>query len=136
MLVTGLGLPNWQAVAPFDWFLIGGYAATAVVSNWLMLKTYEAAEASAVQPFAYLHIVFASIIALVVFGEHLAPAVALGAAIVVASGVFALISKGNRPMAEQNSRLGIILMVLTTLVFAVQDGVSRHLGTNTASIWW
>lgn len=92
-LITFLGLPNWQPVAPFDWLLIAGYAATAVISNWLMLKTYEAAEASAVQPFAYLHIVFSSILALVVFGEHLAPAVALGAAIVVASGLFALTSE-------------------------------------------
>ncbi|MBL4929568.1 DMT family transporter [Fuscibacter oryzae] len=92
-LITFLGLPNWQPVARFDWLLIAGYAAAAVASNWLMLKTYEAAEASAVQPFAYMHIVFASIIALVVFGEHLAPAVALGAAIVVASGLFALISE-------------------------------------------
>lgn len=93
ILITFLGLPNWQPVAPFDWLLIAGYAAAAVASNWLMLKTYEAAEASAVQPFAYMHIVFASIIAMVVFGEHLAPAVALGAAIVVASGLFALISE-------------------------------------------
>ncbi len=92
-LMTVLGLPNWQAVAPFDWLLIGAYAATAVASNWLMLKTYEAAEASAVQPFAYLQIVFVSVIGVVVYGEHLAPAVALGVAIVVTAGLFALTSE-------------------------------------------
>ncbi len=30
-------------------------------------------------------------------------------------------------MTEQNTRQGIILMIVTTLVFAVQDGISRHL---------
>jgi drug/metabolite transporter (DMT)-like permease len=30
----------------------------------------------------------------------------------------------------QNTRLGIWLMIATTLVFAVQDGISRHLGSN------
>ncbi|MBV6636001.1 MAG: EamA family transporter, partial [Mameliella sp.] len=30
-------------------------------------------------------------------------------------------------MAQQNTRLGIWLMVATTFVFALQDGISRHL---------
>lgn len=89
-LMTVLGLPNWQAVAPLDWLLIVAYAASAVASNWLMLKTYEAAEASAVQPFAYLQIVFVSVIGIVIYNEHPAPAVALGAGLVVAAGLFAL----------------------------------------------
>ena len=32
--------------------------------------------------------------------------------------------------ATQNTRLGIWLMIATTLVFAVQDGISRHLGSS------
>ena len=30
-------------------------------------------------------------------------------------------------MGQQNTRLGILLMVATTFVFAMQDGISRHL---------
>ncbi len=30
-------------------------------------------------------------------------------------------------MTEQNTRLGVLLMIATTIVFAVQDGLSRHL---------
>ena len=33
-------------------------------------------------------------------------------------------------MIEQNTRLGIWLMVATTFVFALQDGISRHLAEN------
>ena len=31
-------------------------------------------------------------------------------------------------MKEQNTRLGILLMTITSLVFSLQDGISRHLG--------
>ena len=30
-------------------------------------------------------------------------------------------------MTEQNTRLGIMLMIVTTFVFALQDGISTHL---------
>ena len=30
-------------------------------------------------------------------------------------------------MTDQNTRLGILLMIGTTFVFAMQDGLSRHL---------
>ncbi|MCB2095318.1 MAG: DMT family transporter [Rhodobacteraceae bacterium] len=30
-------------------------------------------------------------------------------------------------MSEQNTRLGILLMIATSIIFAIQDGISRHL---------
>ena len=33
-------------------------------------------------------------------------------------------------MTEQNTRLGIWLMIATTFVFALQDGISRHLAAE------
>lgn len=33
-------------------------------------------------------------------------------------------------MTEQNARQGIILMIVTTFIFAVQDGISRHLAAE------
>ena len=33
-------------------------------------------------------------------------------------------------MTEQNARQGILLMIVTTFIFAVQDGISRHLATE------
>jgi drug/metabolite transporter (DMT)-like permease len=69
------------------------YAAVSVLSNWLLLKTYELAEASAVQPFAYMQFVFITIIGIFVFGESLSVVVVLGVALVIAAGVYALISE-------------------------------------------
>lgn len=89
-LMTGLGLPNWQPIAPQDLAPLAIYASLAVLSHWLLLKCYEAIEAARVQPYAYLQIVFVSAIGLTVYDETLAPAVAVGTAIIVAAGLFAL----------------------------------------------
>jgi len=89
-IMTVLGLPNWQPIAPADSPALAVYAALSVLSHWLLLKCYEATEASRVQPYAYLQIVFVTAIGLVVYDETLAPAVAFGTIIIVAAGLFAL----------------------------------------------
>ncbi|MDO9524501.1 MAG: EamA/RhaT family transporter, partial [Gemmobacter sp.] len=47
-------------------------------------------EASAVQPFSYLQLVFVSFIGVTVFNETLEPNVIIGAVIVVGAGLFTL----------------------------------------------
>ena len=76
-----------------DWPWMFAYAAVSVLSNWLLLKTYELAEASAVQPFAYMQFVFITLIGLFVFGESLSVVVVLGVALVIAAGIYALWSE-------------------------------------------
>lgn len=89
-IMTVIGLGHWQPVLPFDWALIAAYSALSVFSHWLLLKCYEVAEASSVQPFAYLQIVFVSIIGLTIYNEVLQTHVVLGAMIIVAAGIYAL----------------------------------------------
>jgi len=48
------------------------------------------AEASAVQPFAYLQLLFVSVIGILVFSETIRLNVALGGALVVSAGLFTL----------------------------------------------
>jgi drug/metabolite transporter (DMT)-like permease len=90
-LMTPLGLWDWTPMGAGDWGWMGTLCVTGALGHWLLIRAYEAAEASAVQPFAYLQLVFASAIGMTVFGERIAPAVAAGAAVVVAAGVFTLI---------------------------------------------
>lgn len=90
VIMTVIGLPYWQTVSPIDWVFIGIYASISVLSHWLLLKCYEVAEASSVQPFAYLQIVFVSIIGLVVYNETLALQVVFGTALIVMAGIYAL----------------------------------------------
>ncbi|SMX39905.1 DMT family transporter [Octadecabacter ascidiaceicola] len=88
--LTPLGLWMWEPMAGSDWWWMGALCITGATGHWLLIKTYEVAEASAVQPFAYLQLVFASAIGISVFNETIAPNVAVGAALVVAAGMFTL----------------------------------------------
>jgi drug/metabolite transporter (DMT)-like permease len=88
--LTPLGLWMWEPMAGPDWWWMTALCITGVTGHWLLIKTYEVAEASAVQPFAYLQLVFASTIGLTVFSETLSPNVAIGAGLVVSAGMFTL----------------------------------------------
>jgi drug/metabolite transporter (DMT)-like permease len=90
VLMTGLGLPNLEPIAPQDMVFLAFYCALSIFSHWLLLKCYEATEAARVQPYAYLQIVFVTMIGLTVFGETLALPVAIGTAVIVAAGLYAL----------------------------------------------
>ena len=93
VVMTFIGVPKWQEVASHDWPWMFAYAAVSVLSNWLLLKTYELAEASAVQPFAYMQFVFIALIGIFAFGETLSFVVVFGVALVMMGGIYALWSE-------------------------------------------
>lgn len=88
--VTPFGLMHWVWMTPVDWIWMFLLCCAAALSHWLLIKAYAVAEASAIQPFAYLQLVWVSGIGLFLFGETLRVNVAIGAAIVVAAGIFTL----------------------------------------------
>ena len=88
--LTPLGLWMWEPMIGTDWVWMASLCVTGATGHWLLIKTYEVAEASAVQPFAYLQLVFASTIGILIFGETVKANVALGAGLVVAAGLFTL----------------------------------------------
>ncbi|MEO0999419.1 MAG: DMT family transporter [Pseudomonadota bacterium] len=86
-----LALPFvWEPLAPRDWGWMAVLCVTGALGHWLLIKAYEAAEASTVQPFAYFQLVFVSVIGLTIFGETLDGWTAAGAAIVVGAGLYTL----------------------------------------------
>jgi drug/metabolite transporter (DMT)-like permease len=88
--LTIVGVWYWEPMTGPDWWLMALLCLFGAGGHYLLIKTYEVAEASAVQPFAYLQLVFGAMIGIWVFGETLEWNVALGAAIVVAAGLFTL----------------------------------------------
>lgn len=90
VVMTVAGIWFWEPMATNGWVWMSILCLTGAGGHWLLIKTYEVAEASAVQPFAYLQLVFASAIGLLILGETLRPNVAIGAAIVVGAGLFTL----------------------------------------------
>ena len=97
--MTCVGVWFWEPMIGPDWIWMGALCITGVTGHFLLIKTYEVAEASAVQPFAYLQLVFATSIGITIFGEKLESNVAIGACIVVAAGLFTLLRarRVNRP---------------------------------------
>ncbi|MGR3543839.1 DMT family transporter [Paracoccus sp. UBA5162] len=88
--ITLIGIWDWRWLAPVDWIWMAGLCICGMSSHYLMIRAYELAEASALQPFAYTQLVWASLIGVFVFGEVLRPSVVLGAMIVVLAGLFTL----------------------------------------------
>ncbi|WP_299358037.1 DMT family transporter [uncultured Paracoccus sp.] len=86
--ITVVGLANATPMALVDWPWMLGLCLTAVLGHYLLIRAYELAEASSLQPFAYTQLVWVSIIGVLLFGERVAPNVVLGAVIVVAAGLF------------------------------------------------
>ena len=90
VVMTGVGLWFWEPMSNTDWLWMGALCVSGSLGHWLLIRCYEVAEASAVQPFAYLQMVFATAVGIFVFGEALHINVVIGAVIVVAAGLFTL----------------------------------------------
>ncbi|MBY5935365.1 DMT family transporter [Tateyamaria omphalii] len=88
--MTCVGVWFWEPMTGADWGWMGALCLTGALGHWLLIRTYEVAEASAVQPFAYFQMVFAALVGISVFGEVLEINVIIGAAIIVAAGLFTL----------------------------------------------
>jgi drug/metabolite transporter (DMT)-like permease len=96
VIITAIGLPQWEPMTGLDWGMTAIYATVALIANYVLIKCYEVAEASSVQPFAYLQIVLVSIIGVVVYDEALDSHVMIGAAIVIAAGLVTLLTTRAR----------------------------------------
>jgi len=96
--ITLIGVFFWQPLAQKDWGWMAVLSITGALGHYLLIKAYEAAEASTIQPFAYFQLVFASMIGVLVFAETLQSRVVLGAIIVVSAGLFTLFRQ-NREKA-------------------------------------
>ncbi|MEL7344193.1 MAG: DMT family transporter [Pseudomonadota bacterium] len=90
IVLTPVGLWMWEPLARADWPEMAYLAASSAVAHWLLIRAYAVETASKVQPFAYLQLVFASMIGVFWFGETLTTNLIIGAAIVVAAGLFSL----------------------------------------------
>ncbi len=90
VVTTAIGIWRWEPMSQTDWMWMGVLCLTASLAHWTLIKAYEAAEASAVQPFAFLQLVFASALGVTVFGDTIRTNVVLGAVIIVSAGLFTL----------------------------------------------
>ena len=78
----------WEDILREDllWLLI--MCLLSASSHFMMVKTLQVAEASVIQPFSYLQLVFGSIIGVTIFSEGIDLMIVFGAIIVIGAGLF------------------------------------------------
>ena len=78
----------WEDILREDllWLLI--MCLLSASSHYMMVKTLQVAEASVIQPFSYLQLVFGSIIGVTIFSESIDLMIVFGAIIVIGAGLF------------------------------------------------
>ena len=99
IVTTVVGVFFWEPMASSDWIWMSLLCVTGALGHFLLIKCYEVAEASGVQPFAYLQLVFGSALAMLVFGETLKLTTAFGSSIVILAGLYTL---WREHIAKQN----------------------------------
>jgi drug/metabolite transporter (DMT)-like permease len=90
---------GWITPTPFDaaWIVFNG-VANAVGQYW-WTRALHLAPASAVSPFFYLSLIWASILGFAIWGEAPTVSLMIGSAVVVASGLFLLWRESNARQA-------------------------------------
>ena len=78
----------WDDILKEDYLWLLLMCILSAGSHFMMVKTLQVAEASVVQPFSYLQLVFGSIIGVTIFSERIDLMIILGALVVIGSGLF------------------------------------------------
>jgi len=94
---------------PFGWvsmewshaFMLMGAGFFGGVAQILLTESYRYADVSTIAPFEYTSIIVGSAIGFFVFGEYLQPTLLLGAAIIIASGVFIIWRESLRRVSRR-----------------------------------
>jgi drug/metabolite transporter (DMT)-like permease len=87
--ITLIGMPGWVSPTPGEWLLMAVLSVTGVVAQLLLIQALKYANASTLQPFNYMLLVFATLIGLFGFGELPDTWTVLGALVIIASGIYA-----------------------------------------------
>jgi drug/metabolite transporter (DMT)-like permease len=90
VFMTTTGVWFWEPMTGPDWAFMALLCVTGATGHYLLIRCYDVAEASAVQPFAYLQLPFAASLGIIVFGETIEPHVIFGASLIVSAGLFTL----------------------------------------------
>ena len=78
----------WNNILKEDYLWLLLMCILSAGSHFMMVKTLQVAEASVVQPFSYLQLVFGSIIGVTIFSESIDLMIIIGALVVIGSGLF------------------------------------------------
>ena len=112
-VVMGAAMPFVYRPVPLaDLGLLAAVAALSLAATMLLIQAYRAAPAGLVAPMQYSQIVWATLFGVLFFDEAPDGFTALGAGIIIGSGLYILFrearpgASANRPTLENRSRIG------------------------------
>jgi len=91
LMGTGAGLlaiPGWRAIQPEHWLVIAGIAVTGSLGQWAITEAFRRGEASVVAPFEYTALAWSAGLDWLVWRTAPTLVMLVGAAVIVASGVY------------------------------------------------
>ena len=88
--LTLVGPFFWVNMAPVDWGWMLALCITGMSGHYLLIRAFELADAVSIQPFSYYQLVLVSILGVSLYGEVLSTHMIIGAAIVIAAGLFTI----------------------------------------------
>lgn len=102
LVLTLVGPFYWVNMIPADWGWMLALCITGMSGHYLLIRAFELADAASVQPFSYYQLVLVSIVGVTLYGEVLSVHMIVGAAIVIAAGLFTI---WREQMAARKLRL-------------------------------
>ena len=88
IVLTLIGPFFLTKIALIDVFFILAVCCLGAAGHYLMIKSFQNAEASLLQPFIYLHLVFVSFIGIFIFDENIDLPILIGSIIVIGAGLY------------------------------------------------
>ena len=78
----------WSPIQGADWMWMAMLCLTSTGGHFLLIKAFDMAEASVLQPFAYIGIVTSAVVGYVFFADPVTAAMLTGGGIIIAAGLF------------------------------------------------
>ena len=111
LVVMAVALPFvYEPMPLMDFAAVGAIAGLAFVASLCVIAAYKASEAALIAPMQYSQILWAALLGWLVFDELPDGGTVLGAAVIIASGIYILMREGrsnvsaNQPVLQTRSR--------------------------------
>lgn len=101
--ITLIGPFYWSELRGWDIVLMITLCLTGMTGHYMLISALEKAEASRLQPFSYLQLVFAIGLGMMLFDERIDLATAFGASMIVGAGLFSLWRERVRKIGKVDS---------------------------------
>lgn len=88
LITSAMVAPYWKPIEGNAWLYLVGIGLLSTAGQLLMIASLRHAEPSAVAPFTYTQLIWATIIGLLVFGDFPDSWTWVGSAIIIASGLY------------------------------------------------